>query len=399
MKGNRFIERMKNNIFEVLSKEEKEVLSAIQRKREIGKEDLLYLTDYKSTTMNRILDKLRGSKLIVVSGEGESTGGRRPLLYSLNSNMRIYSIGINIALNHVDVLIMHYSGNILCSKTVYIEKNMGPDCVLDMISGMFEECLEEYKIMKEEIYIGGLSVAAAINKEKGIIIESNCADFLNEITGTAVIMDVSTIAGCIGEYIFGLGENYEKISFLICRSTFRVGCMHKGLIIRSQDNVDDTFGHIVLMVGGRKCFCGNYGCLNAYASITTIVDDFIHELNNGRHSSLQEIELSEIDGGMILEAGERGDQLAVEIITKAAAMLGIGVSNYIKLVNPDLLILSGELVRKSRLYFETVKITAEKQLSFSKSRKTVVFKMRSEMGKATAGAATMGIEGLLDHFY
>ena len=68
-------------VFGNLSQEAIQVFSAIQKRKISGKEELIQATGIKSTTMNRILERLKEEDLILVCGEGDSTGGRRPLLY------------------------------------------------------------------------------------------------------------------------------------------------------------------------------------------------------------------------------------------------------------------------------------------------------------------------------
>lgn len=399
-------------VFNHLTQEAKQVFGAIQKKKISGKEELIRETGVKSTTMNRILERLKDEGLIRVCGEGESTGGRRPLLYGLNDENKIYFVGVNIGFYHLDVCILHYSGRVehLIKKPYPL--NAGPQQALEDIRSMYETALNKTGINPKDICGCGLCIFCSIDRAQGVVLKSVSAENLNpewfgfpikqrvgEIFGMEPVMETSINSVCIGEHCFGNGRSFDKMSVLLCSNAIRMGCMQNGMLIRPANNIVDAFGHMVIEVGGRQCRCGNYGCVGTYGSASAIVRTFRRELRCGRASSLNQVPAEELTVYDILHAGEDGDQLAVEVITKAATMVGMATANYVNLINPEILICAGLLMENSSVYYEAVKETVTRITRLLQGKNDLLFMPRTSMGKSAVGAAITAMEAEMGNFY
>lgn len=128
-----------------------------------------------------------------------------------------------------------------------------------------------------------------------------------------------------------------------------------------MNDAEDVFGHMVIDVDGEKCSCGNYGCIECYSSIYAIVKKFVSEVKRGRKTLVNKAvdAISYVD---ICRAAEEKDPLACEIITKAALAFGAGLANFINILNPGLVILSGSLIQHSNMFYELCTESAMKKL-------------------------------------
>lgn len=369
-------------VFDNLTQEAIQVFGAIQKRKISGKEELIQATGIKSTTMNRILERLKDEGLILVCGEGDSTGGRRPLLYGLNKENKIYFVGVNIGFYHLD------------------------------IRTMYEKALRKTGIDPKDIWGCGLCIFCSLDRVQGVVLKSVSAENLNpewfgfpikqrvgEIFGMTPVMETSINSVCIGEHCFGNGRSYSKMSVLLCSNAIRMGCMQNGMLIRPANNIVDAFGHMVIEVGGRPCRCGNYGCVGTYGSASAIVRTFRRELRCGRASALNGMPIEDITVYNILHAGEDGDQLAVEVITKAATMVGMAAANYINLTNPEILICAGLLMENSGVYYKTVKETVTRITRLLQGKSDLLFMPRTNMGKSAVGAAITAMEAQMGNSY
>lgn len=403
----------KSNIFSTLSSEEKLILSTLQKKGITSKEDLMNTTSLKGTTINRLLDQLKECELVLVCGEGQSTGGRKPLLYSLNAQKRIYGLGINITLQHLDIAVTDYLGNVVVYKLIKSNKEILPSEAIGIIKDELFKQLELHKISKEEIMVCGLSISCAIDRSKGVILDSLSRNFtdrtwisfpvkevLERELDMRVTVETTANSGCIGEYLFGYGRNHQKVCYVICGgNNIRMGCISQGRIIRPTNDLDDAFGHMVVVADGEKCICGNYGCIDSYSSASAIVKNFLLEIKKGRPSLLDSGDIDSITIDDILKAAENNDFLAMEVISKAAGILGVGLANYVNLFDPEVVICAGLLIEESSLYFKVLESVVNKKTSYLRKTNNIVFKKRSDMGKAVIGASIMALESIFDNHY
>ena len=106
-------------------------------------------------------------------------------------------------------------------------------------------------------------------------------------------------------------------------------------------------GHMMMVLHGASCGCGNEGCLEAYASKSGLLRRIKSAQIRGRESMLYQFLKS--DGSMITSTAFResylaGDPLAVELIDDASYFLGLAVANYINILHPDLFIFGGGIM-------------------------------------------------------
>ena len=107
-------------------------------------------------------------------------------------------------------------------------------------------------------------------------------------------------------------------------------------------------GHTIIVPGGEKCGCGERGCLEAYASGTAIAS-FFREVIRGVGSSGKKI-----TGEIVALAAKEKDPLALEAFQRAGYYLGIGLANLINLLNPEMLILGGSVMKSSRFLWPSM---------------------------------------------
>ena len=95
---------------------------------------------------------------------------------------------------------------------------------------------------------------------------------------------------------------------------------------------------------GRRCNCGNYGCLEAYASGPAIAGRAIEGVRAGYETSLPlyvDGDLSRITAQTVYTAAHAADPLAVEVVHDTAKFLGAGIANLVNIFNPEVVVVCG----------------------------------------------------------
>ena len=99
---------------------------------------------------------------------------------------------------------------------------------------------------------------------------------------------------------------------------------------------------------GRRCACGNYGCLEAYASGPNIAARAREGLEAGYDSLLSELvegDLTRITALTVYDALVLGDEYSEGVMTETAKILGVGIANIVNLLNPDVIVIVGGVTR------------------------------------------------------
>lgn len=175
-----------------------------------------------------------------------------------------------------------------------------------------------------------------------------------------VVLENGVNAAVIGECFYGMGKGVKNIAYLNCGIGIRTGTVLSGNLIRTMNDEEDALGHMIVDIDGEQCKCGNHGCVESYSSINAIINKFTSEVKNGRYTAINK-QLVNIEYKDICIAAEKNDNLSKEIIMNSALVLGTGIVNYINLLNPGLVILSGPLIINSKLFYnECIKIVLKK---------------------------------------
>ncbi|MBN2712438.1 MAG: ROK family protein [Planctomycetes bacterium] len=168
---------------------------------------------------------------------------------------------------------------------------------------------------------------------------------LEKALGLPVFAENDCNAGTLGEYYLGGGKGSKSLIGLFMGTGLGGGIIYRGELITGENCMAAEIGHMIVVEGGRRCGCGHFGCLEAYASKTGMGNKFAHEIIfQGRESMLKEKcgkSLSNVRSSILKEAYIKKDEVVVETLNEAAHFLGLGIGNMITLLAPDKVVVGG----------------------------------------------------------
>ncbi len=385
--------------------ETKQLFNIIQKQGPISRSDLLHLLTTNIGTLTRMMAPLREARLITEVGIGVSTGGRKPVLYDVDRHS-YFVLGIDISRPYTRVVIVNLKMEVVAKQQFVMDQNCTPDKTVKRIAEQFQALLQKMNLAKSKFLGAGLGTVGPLTAPPGVIMHpknfiapgwSNVPiqELLEATLELPLLVENGVNTAVLAESLFGEGRNYRNIAFLNCSGGVRMGAVSRGSLIRTINNDEDAFGHMVIDVDGEPCHCGNFGCIECYASIFAIKRAFRSQLKMGRASAVK-TPLDAITIAQICAAAEANDDLAKAVLTNAATYLGVGLANYINLFDPNLVILSGPLVRNSPLFYKTTMDVALKKLYIGE-KVSIVFSNGGHFGAdaISVGAAVMLVENLL----
>ena len=389
-----------------MGEDAKKIFDIIQKNGPLTKAQILGISKLKLTTLNRIMNPFVTDKWIVESSIGESTGGRKPTLYDVN--LKDYAfVGIDISRIYTQVVFTDLKLNIIYKERFNMDKSHTPKKTVARITDICEKAKKIPELKNKEIIAAGLGTVGPFDIKRGIMKSAinftaegwegtEIKDMLQEKLKLDFFMDNGANAAVIAEYKFGSGKDLKNMAYFNFGMGIRTAVISNGNIIRSINDAEDAFAHMVINVDGIKCSCGNFGCVECYSSIKAITEKFKQKIIDGENTQIKK-QVENINYIDISEAAEAGDIVASEVITKAAEIFGTGLANFINLLNPQLVVLSGPLIMASELFYRVSEETAKKKCYFSKH--TNIFFNRGGYFKENAisvGAAAVAIENLIN---
>jgi len=209
-----------------------------------------------------------------------------------------------------------------------------------------------------EISAVSLVVPGTVKVEEGAVVKAPnlpCLDgfplaaALTEQLGLPAILENDANAAAVGEMWQGAAVGCKTIICVTLGTGVGGGIILDGKLWRGVDSSAAEIGHMCVdPFGGVACTCGSRGCLEVFASATAIVRMTREASPRYPDSVLQGVE--DETSEMIFEAGQQGDELALEIFRRMGVYLGIGLANLINILNPEIIVIGGGVVNGWELF-------------------------------------------------
>lgn len=270
-------------------------------------------------------------------------------------------IGIDIGVSNTSIAIVDLRGTILAQDTLRTSDFPSVNNFVEALSERIVTMAEAnggYEVVRSvgvsapsANYLTGCIENASNIPWKGVI---PLAAMLRDRVGLAVALGNDAHATALGEHVYGSARGMENFIVVslghggVGSCFFSGGHPHLG-----NGGYAGEFGHICVVDGGRQCTCGRKGCLEEYASYRGIVQTAREILDESDEPSLLR-ELEELTPMAIGKCCDKGDKLARKVYDITGLYLGIGIANYASVINPEAIILTGELTEASKWYMDSL---------------------------------------------
>ena len=282
-----------------------------------------------------------------------------------------YIVGVDLGGTAIKVGVVPYDGGkVLGMRSMPTNSDHGAKFVVDrmveMIRGSMQDAAREESI-PEDGFIGiGLGSPGPLDRKTGTVIETPnlgwrnfpLRDLISNSTGLEAELDNDANCATIGEWWMGAGQGVNTLVGVTLGTGIGGGIVLDGRVFHGVADVAGEVGHMTIDSTGRKCKCGNYGCLEAYASGPAIAARAIEGLETGDTSLLPSLvndDLSRITAETVYEAIVAGDLYAKEVMRETARFLGAGLANLINILNPGMVVISGGVTRAGEHLFEPLR--------------------------------------------
>jgi glucokinase len=174
------------------------------------------------------------------------------------------------------------------------------------------------------------------------IVNFRLRDALNSALQRPVAIENDANAAALGEMWKGAARGCQTIICLTLGTGVGSGIILNGELWRGIDGTAGEIGHMsVEPFGGVRCKCGNFGCLEVYASATAIVRMAREGLTEHPGSTLHSIAIDDLTAEEIFDTATAGDEFAGEVFRRAGIYLGIAMANVVNTLNPEMIVVGG----------------------------------------------------------
>lgn len=259
-------------------------------------------------------------------------------------------IGVDVGVAYTTIAVVDQRGNILGTDSFQtadypdINNFMGVlserIVVIAEANGGFDKIRSVGISAPSANYISGCIENAGNMPWKGVI---PLAAMLRDRIGLAVALGNDAHVTALGEHVYGAAHGMQNFIVVslghggLGSCIFSNGVPHLGI-----NGSAGEMGHCCIKDGGRPCSCGRQGCLEAYASDRGIKQTANELLLESSQPSLLR-SLDNLSPAAIALCCRQGDELALEVYRRTGEVLGLGLANVASILNPEAIILTGEL--------------------------------------------------------
>ena len=278
-------------------------------------------------------------------------------------------IGIDIRLDKTTYGVVDIRGEIVAQD--YFDTSEYAD-VNDYVAVLAEKLLElmEENGGHESIRSIGISAPSASSVTgcienaanlpwKGVI---PLAAMLRDRVGMAVALANDAYITALGEKAYGSAHGMKDFVVVsmshggLGSSFFSNGMPHLG-----AQGFAGEVGHACVEKNGRQCGCGNKGCLETYCTEKGLVRTAKELMEKSTEPTLLS-DLPKLNVASIAKCCDRGDGLAIEAMRRTGEMLGMGLANYASILNPEAIILTGDMTLAGKWLLKPMRKTFEEHV-------------------------------------
>lgn len=376
------------------------VLNMVRADPTLSRAAIARKTGLSPAAVTGIVEHLLREGLVREEPAATGTVGRPPLWLSFNPEARL-AVGIVVDVREVAAALVDLGGRPYRTERAAVPPGAGPAEVLDLAAGLARRVMSDAPL--ERVLGAGMSVPGMVSWPDGINLFSPnfgwrdvpLRDMIEERLGMAVPVDNEVRAVALAESHFGAARGAATAVFI--DAGFGVGgaIIIEGRLYRGVHGAAGEVGHNTVEPDGPLCGCGNRGCLEVFTSEHGLVERARDLLAAGRPSGLSAIPGGALSVADIAAAAHAGDAAAGEVLARAATYLGLAAANAIDNWDPEIVVLSGSVIRAGGALFDN--LLAAEQRSVLETGRTRVRVVRATLGgdSKAIGAATLVIADYL----
>ena len=373
------------------------IVKLLQQKELCTRAEIAKLTGLTQASITKIVSSLIDMGIVLEVGSVKGEGNRRAIGLRLNSEENRV-IGIKFSRWLIEAGVFDISGKNYSRDSFEFDMNEDPAKVLSKLKSNIHEMLEKHK----NIVAVGMAVPGPYLRQEGHIAivtrmsKWHDVDFVKEFKdefSRPFFIEQDANSGAMAEWWFGNHEKpMESLAYMLVGEGVGSGIVENEKLILGKLGAASEVGHMSIDVNGKRCECGNYGCLEMYCSAPVMLQrakqempEIFKEKHEGRTREHE----------MIFEAARQGNKKALALLKEMARYISYGCVNLINAYNPDIIVIGDLMAKAGDLILEDIKNFTEERAIPELYEKTKIMISELEVDPTLYGAAAIATDRIL----
>ncbi len=371
------------------------LLNILSDKQPISRAEIAKISGLNKATISTITGELLKDSCIIEDGLGRTTpiGGKPPTPLRLNSR-RFGLFGVDIRADETILALSDFNNRLVAR--VSFETGANPGVFLTKIGKEITRLRSKHDSFIEFPGIG-VSLPGLVDNRSGKFLLSvvlpwrdvPVVQLLEKATGLLVIIDNSARCSALAEIWHGKAQyaHVRDLLYVSVSTGLACGVVIDGGLYRGGNNTAGQFGHIAIDLNGPECRCGQRGCWDIYASDKATIKRY-QTMRGGAAKRAPTMR-------KLMEFVESGDPAAIEAVRETARYLGIGITGLINGLDPEVVVIGGEITKGWGLIEPIIVEETRRSLLAPRSHGVAIRRSAFEVRPSLKGALTLIQNNLL----
>lgn len=355
----------------------------LQRKPFLTRSNLAEITGLNRATITRLVSDLSANGFVREKGIENSGPGRPSIPLEINPEAG-YIIGAEIGPDFLTVILTNFAREILWRTRQTFARGGSPDEIVPKLVTILKEAEAQIPNADRPLYGISVGVQGLVDTAENVLLfapnldwrDVPLGDILGEHLNVPIFVDNVASLSALGESYFGAAAGSPYVLYISTQYGIGGRLIINDTVLRGATGVAGEIGHMTIDIDGKRCSCGKRGCWETVASQKAALDYARELLGEGTPSMITELldgNLDELSISTLIEAADHGDSLAMSVLNQIGYYLGVGIANLINALNPQLIVLGGELSIAQRYLLPNIeKVIREESLQWSREACDIV---------------------------
>ncbi len=315
------------------------LLNIIRREGQLSRKQLTEISGLSVGSVSGIVGELIDNGWILEAGEGDFTGGRRQTMIRLAPDAG-YAVGIKVMEEKVVCAITNFEATIIDYLEVPIPASITPPQLVIALKNVIDTLINTLSIKPEQLLGVGIGLAGIIRTDEGIVQHSPYFGWRNLPLAYMLMQkiqrpvyienDVNTLT--LAEQLFGAGRHHDNFVVMTIGRGIGLGIVLNNQIYRGKWGGAGEFGHIVIANSQTEGDFPTSQTLEQIAADPAVIAHLRQLSGKKSVNTLRDV----------VSLAGAGDTNAQHVLALSGYYIGMGLANLVNLLNPGMIIISGE---------------------------------------------------------
>ena len=264
----------------------------------------------------------------------------------------LYYVGIDVGGTNLKAGVVDENGHIISKVDCPTKVERGHEAVVADMAKLALRAIEKSGVSMDEVKSVGIGIPGILDPRTGIVpFCTNLGwhnvpliELMQKDVHKPIYVDNDATVATLAENVAGVSAGAKSSVFLTLGTGVGGGVVIDGKVYSGAHGVGSELGHMIVVIDGEDCTCGNKGCFERYASATAIIREAKRAVEKHPESAILARcggDAEKINAKIVIDCAKAGDETAKQVFDEYVKGLAHGIVSLFNVLDPEVIVLGG----------------------------------------------------------